>query len=76
MLGMIMRKKQMKKISDEEWLSQCMLVASCCHNDNYTMQWYADQVKKTKEKIINKRDKKILGMKALNINGLTVLFDE
>jgi len=40
------------------------------------MQWYADQVKKTKEKIINKRDKKILGMRALNINGLTVLFDE
>ena len=76
MLVMIMRKKQMKKISDEEWLSQCMLEANCGHNDGYTMQWYADQVKKTKQKIINKRDKKILGMRALNINGLTVLFDE
>jgi hypothetical protein len=40
------------------------------------MQWYANEVKKAKQRIINKRDNKILGMKALNINGLTVLFDE
>ena len=66
----------MKKITDEQWLTQCTIEANCQHNDGYTMQWYANEVKKAKQRIINKRDKKILGMKALNINGLTVLFDE
>jgi hypothetical protein len=66
----------MKKITDEQWLTQCTIEANCQHNDGYTMQWYANEVKKAKQRIINKRDNKILGMKALNINGLTVLFDE
>lgn len=66
----------MKKITDEQWLTHCTIEANCQHNDGYTMQWYANEVKKAKQRIINKRDNKILGMKALNINGLTVLFDE
>jgi len=76
-----------RKLTDEQWLTQCIMEASCGHNDGYTMEWYADQVKKTKQKILNKRDGKLMvkselnhthfrGMKSMTIDGKTVYFPD
>ena len=45
----------MRKLTDEQWLTQCMLEATSGHNDGYTMEWYAEQVKKTKKKILSSK---------------------
>lgn len=77
----------MKKLTDEQWLTQCSIEANCEHNDGYTMEWYAEQVKKTKKKILSKRDGKLMvksklnhthfrGMKSMNIDGETVYFPD
>lgn len=76
-----------RKLTDEQWLTQCIMEASCGHNDGYTMEWYADQVKKTKQKILNKRDGKLMvkselnhthfrGMKSMTIDGEKVYFPD